>query len=110
MVHINFKAKLSSVPCIDTLHANHVLQLATWVEISRRDPVVTETVKLVFFVLSLIRTQSPKLLYVFSKISRNSYRVYTMKIFMGRMIHPPVVEVVLQLLYLAKKTLVTLYL
>jgi hypothetical protein len=33
-----------------------------------------------------------------------------MKTFMGPMIRPPVVEVVLQLLYRAKKTLVALYL
>jgi len=65
MLHINFNAKLSSVPCIDTFQANHVLQLATWVEISRRDPLVAEAVKLVCFILSLIRTMSLQNCFLF---------------------------------------------
>ena len=56
MLHINFNAKLSHVPYIDTFHANHVIQLVPWIEIRRRDPGFVETMKLDYFILSLIRT------------------------------------------------------
>jgi hypothetical protein len=56
MLHINFNAQLSYVPYVDTFHANHVIQMVTWLAISKRDQVVAETMKLVCFILSLIRT------------------------------------------------------